>query len=95
MDIGWTSVTSPELPRHLGIKLKSDSKHDDLYINNHQITDRFFIIFPGKRGIIDEAFLKSVSIYKIIKKSQQMLWHKAQRHKKTNRPHLFFPHFNH
>ena len=27
LDIGWTSVTSPELPRHFGFKLKSDSNH--------------------------------------------------------------------
>ena len=29
--------------------------------NNQQITDRFFITFPRKRGIMGEAFLKSVS----------------------------------
>ena len=27
LDIGWTSVTSPELPRHFGIKLKADTNH--------------------------------------------------------------------
>ena len=27
LDIGWTSVTSPELPLHFVIKLKSDYNH--------------------------------------------------------------------